>query len=415
MKSFCHSFIDCFFNHKDELQSIRNEIQKLEWMFINSHITSTNAAYYMRQMPIINNNNNNVRYVVSSENKFSYHSERKKSENKKDNNEFIYENNFTATFGKKKENIDNIINSNKKEMNINLNKTFDLSFSTGNKINEKDNRDYPETIKEQEEEYYISNKKLENKNDNNLFEENSQIDEMENMKNINLKDIKDDEFDSFLSRLKNKKKSLPIQINNNEQNKNIDLKSKKKNSFEPTSNSKNNLIETDFIAGNKKATYKPNEKTKKLLEEMDKEVNFYEDIDDASKTKSKIKNMFPEKISNTKRNYNESMKFIKNQSKKKENNINDSNSKQNLNEKDNIQSVNESSDENEEINMKKKLMKYPAYRINKQISKDKEIKKDNNNNKGKNSKVKKIKDKFEEKKEEVIKKEIVPLKIQNFQ
>ena len=87
-----------------------------------------------------------------------------------------------------------------------------------------------------------------------------------------------------------------------------------------------------------------------------------------------------------------------------------------------IQSVNESSDENEEINMKKKLMKYPAYRINKQISKDKEIKKDNNNNsnnkdqKGKNSKDKKIKDnKFEEKKEEVIKKEIVPLKIQNFQ
>ena len=50
---------------------------------------------------------------------------------------------------------------------------------------------------------------------------------------------------------------------------------------------------------------------------MDKEVNFYEDIDDASKTKSKIKNMFPEKISNTKRNYNESKKFIKNQSKKK--------------------------------------------------------------------------------------------------
>ena len=94
-------------------------------------------------------------------------------------------------------------------------------------------------------------------------------------------------------------------------------------------------------------------KQKKSLEEMDKEVNFYEDIDDASKTKSKIKNMFPEKISNTKRNYNESMKFIKNQSKKKENNTNDSNYKQNLNEKDNIQSVNESSDENEEINMKK--------------------------------------------------------------
>ena len=90
------------------------------------------------------------------------------------------------------------------------------------------------------------------------------IDERENMKNLNLKDIKDDEFDSFLSRLKNKKKSLPIQINNNEQNKNIDLKSKKKNSFEPTSNSKNNLIETDFIAGNKKATHKPNEKTKKI-------------------------------------------------------------------------------------------------------------------------------------------------------
>ena len=41
------------------------------------------------------------------------------------------------------------------------------------------------------------------------------IDEMENMKNIYLKDIKDDEFDSFLSRLKNKKISLPIQINNN--------------------------------------------------------------------------------------------------------------------------------------------------------------------------------------------------------
>ena len=42
----------------------------------------------MRLMPIINHNNT-IRYVVSSENKFSYHSERKKSENKKDNNEFI--------------------------------------------------------------------------------------------------------------------------------------------------------------------------------------------------------------------------------------------------------------------------------------------------------------------------------------
>ena len=49
----------------------------------------------------------------------------------------------------KKENInnDNIINSNKKELNnnFNINKTFDLSFSTGNKINEKNNRYYPET------------------------------------------------------------------------------------------------------------------------------------------------------------------------------------------------------------------------------------------------------------------------------
>ena len=57
----------------------------------------------------------------------------------------------------KKENInnDNIINSNKKELNnnFNRNKTFDLLFSTGNKINEKNNRDYPETIKE--EEYYL--------------------------------------------------------------------------------------------------------------------------------------------------------------------------------------------------------------------------------------------------------------------
>ena len=45
-----------------------------------------------------------------------------------------------------------------------------------------------------------------------------------------------------------------------------------KTSFEPTSNSKSNLIETDFIEENKKATYKPNEKTKELT---DKEVNFY--------------------------------------------------------------------------------------------------------------------------------------------
>ena len=30
MKSFCHSFIDGFFNYKDEFQSIKNEIQKLE-------------------------------------------------------------------------------------------------------------------------------------------------------------------------------------------------------------------------------------------------------------------------------------------------------------------------------------------------------------------------------------------------
>ena len=68
-------------------------------------------------------------------------------------------------------------------------------------------------------------------------------------------------------------------------------------------------------------------------------------------------------------------------------------------------------------------MKYPAYRINKQISKDKEVKKENNNKdeKEKNSKNKLSKDshninKDNEKNEEVFqKKEIIPLKIQNFQ
>ena len=100
------------------------------------------------------------------------------------------------------------------------------------------------------------------------------IDEMENMKNIYLKDIKDDEFDSFLSRLKNKKKSLPIQINNNEQNKNLDLKSKKKNSFEPTSNSKNNLIETDFITKIKKQLINQMKKQKNHLKKWIKKLTF---------------------------------------------------------------------------------------------------------------------------------------------
>ena len=439
MKNLCHGFIDCFFSQKDELENIKSEIQKLQWMFINSHITSTNAGYYMGQMPIINNNNNNVKYVISSENKISYLSDNKK---KNDYSENQIEN-YSATFGKKKEKtvnhinindsnvkkLDFIDNNNSKDDNINnpnnknLKKSlsFDNLFSTANKINEKKDN-FPEIIKEQDEEYNPSNEKILSQNNNITNEINSQqIDEMENMKNINLKDIKDEEFDSFLSGLKNKKNSLP----NNEkktntiQNKKIEIQGKKKNSFQPVSTSQKDLIETDFIAGNKKATYKPNEKTKKLLEEMDKDIRFYDDIDDASKTKSKIKKMFPEKKSIIKkRNYKES---IKNSNSKENNNSKTNSSKKSIN--DNISPINESSDENEEINIKKKLMKYPAYRINKQISKDKEVKKENNNKdeKEKISKNKLSKDLYnhnnenENNEEELQKKEEIPLKIQNFQ
>ena len=440
MKNLCHGFIDCFFSQKDELENIKSEIQKLQWMFINSHITSTNAGYYMGQMPIINNNNNNVKYVISSENKISYLSDNKK---KNDYSENQIEN-YSATFGKKKEknvNHVNINDSNVKKLdfidnnnskddnninnpnNKNLKKSlsFDNLFSTANKINEKKDN-FPEIIKEQDEENNPSNEKILSQNNNITNEINSQqIDEMENMKNINLKDIKDEEFDSFLNGLKNKKNSLP----NNEkktntiQNKKIEIQGKKKNSFQPVSTSQKDLIETDFIAGNKKATYKPNEKTKKLLEEMDKDIRFYDDIDDASKTKSKIKKMFPEKKSIIKkRNYKES---IKNSNSKENNNSKTNSSKKSIN--DNISPINESSDENEEINIKKKLMKYPAYRINKQISKDKEVKKENNNKdeKEKIAKNKLSKDLYnhnnenENNEEELQKKEVIPLKIQNFQ
>ena len=345
LKNLCHGFIDCFFSQKDELENIKNEIQKLQWMLINSHITSTNAAYYMNQMPIINNNNNNVKYVISSENKISYLSDNKKKCNISEN---IIEN-YSATFGKKKDNNNNNININDSNIKVlNFNKdnnsknehfnnsnnknkqkslSFDNLFSTANKINEKKDN-FPEIIKEQDEEYNPSNEKKLSQKNNIIFEENSQqIDEMENIKNINLKDIKDDEFDSFLNGLKNKKNSF----SNNEKkietipNKTIEIKGKKKNSFEPISTSQKNLVETDFIAGNKKATYKPNEKTKKILEEMDKDIQFYDDIDDASKTKSKIKKMFPEKKSLVKkRNYNES---IKNSNSKENNNSNKNSSK----------------------------------------------------------------------------------------
>ena len=444
MKNLCHGFIDCFFSQKDELENIKSEIQKLQWMFINSHITSTNAGYYMGQMPIINNNNNNVKYVISSENKMSFLSDNKKKNNFSEN---IIEN-YSATFGKKKENNDNKVNindSNVKKLNFNDNNSnddiinnsnnknkskslsFDNLFSTANKINEKKDN-FPEIIKEQDEEYNPSNEKKFSQKNNIIFEQNSQqVDEMENMKNINLKDIQDEEFDSFLNGLKNKKNSLP---NNDKKtniiipNKNLEIKAKKKNSFEPVSTSQKNLVETDFIAGNKKATYKPNEKTKKLLEEMDKDIQFYDDIDDASKTKSKIKKMFPEKKSIVKkRNYNES---IKNSNSKENNNSKIKSSKTSKN--DNIQPIYESSDENEEVNIKKKLMKYPAYRINKQVSKDKEVKKENNikDEIEKNSKKKTSKDihnnnqhnhnnENEKKEEEFEKKDVIPLKIQNFQ
>ena len=34
LKNLCHGFIDCFFSQKDELENIKNEIQKLQWMLI---------------------------------------------------------------------------------------------------------------------------------------------------------------------------------------------------------------------------------------------------------------------------------------------------------------------------------------------------------------------------------------------
>ena len=323
LKNLCHCFIDIFFNQQNEIDELNSEINKISNYLSNNFFNSKGQIIdqnnYNNSLTNFNNNNFNsnpistvcttimktkndeIDYKINNIDNFTFQSQKTVnffSNNKNnENNNVSFKKNSSNKIDKNNENdnINKVKNSSeklKKETNSN---NFDNLFINANSLNNNNNykNQYfdknSEIIYEQNDEYVSTNKKKSSidNNNNNINEENNL------MENINIKNIKDDDFDSFLDNLKKKKKSsIPNKNSNKENEKENNNKNQKKKSYEPKSNSKEKLIESDFMTGNQKVTYKLNEKTKKFIEEMEKDIEYFDDLDDSSKTKTKIKNIF---------------------------------------------------------------------------------------------------------------------------
>ena len=315
LKNLCHGFVDVFFSQKEELDTLKKEYQKLQYMMLMNNKNNVNEMSmncYTSQKE-----KKQIPYEVKNEDLFSITKVAKKEEDDTEETSSM-----TYNRNKSKKQLEEIFHKVPSEI------IPEVDEHTTEKKSNDNNVQIFQEIK------ITTHKKSQAKEE--FEEENNPI--------IDLSKVQDDEFDTMLERLKkNKKSSLPSSKDPFKKSSYYQdvsgIQSKKKKSFEPKSNSKKKLIQSDFMAGGKPVAFKPNSKTIKLMREMEQDVDIVEDID-ASPNNSKINRILPKK-----RNFNESMKAVQ---------INpltvDSNNRQ-------------------------KTMKLPSYKIDKPTTKDKSLNK----------------------------------------
>ena len=317
LKNLCHGFVDVFFSQKEELDNLKKEYQKLQYMMLmnnKNNVNDTSMNCYTSQKK-----KKQIPYEVKNEELFSITKVAKKEEDDTEETSSM-----TNNRNKSKKQLEQIFLKNPSEIIPEVDE-----HTTEKKSNDDKNVQIFQEIK------ITTHKKSKPKEE---FEEDNNV-------IIDLSKIQDDEFDTMLDKLKkNKKSSLPSSKDPFKKSSYYQdvssIQSKKKKSFDPKSNSKKKLIQSDFMAGGKPVAFKPNSKTIKLMREMEQDVDIIEDID-VSPNNTKINRILPKK-----RNFNESMKGAQ------------------------INPLTVDSNNN-----RQKTMKRPSYKIDKPTTKDKSLNK----------------------------------------
>lgn len=316
LKKMCHNLVDIIFSQKEDFDNLK---QKLNVMMITNQSKNVplniSAQQIMYESSEKNKNYNYVNNIfeVKNENLFSITKKAKKNE--------IYENKEInqRSISKTKYQLKQLYQGKQNEI-----------------IPEQTEESYPTTDKKDNSDKYINFQeiKIPNKQNKKNKENDKDI--------ISLDKIEDDEFDNLLKNLKkNKKCSLPSSKDPFKKSSNYQdvssIRSKKKKSLDIKSNSKKKLIQSDFMAGGKQVSFNPNSKTIKLMKELEKDVEFVEDLSNSPENSKK--EIIDDRV-NKKRNYKELM-------------------------------MNEQGKQNETKKIRQKQYKHPAYKIEKQTTKEK--------------------------------------------
>lgn len=323
LKKVCHNLVDIIFSQKEDLDKLKHKINVM--MITNQsknvplNISAQQIMYESSEKKRNYNYVNNI-FEVKNENLFSI--------TKKAKNREIYENNAAnqRSISKMKYQIKQFYQGKQNEI-----------------IPEQTEESYPTTDKKENSDKYVNFQeiKIPLKKNNQNKESCQDI--------ISLDKIEDDEFDNMLINLKkNKKCSLPSSKDPFKKSSNYQdvssIHSKKKQSLDIKSNSKKKLIQSDFMAGGKQVSFNPNSKTIKLMKELEKDVEFVDDLGNSPQN-----------------------------SKKDKNNINDRELDNKVNKKRNYKELmmNEQGKLNETKKTRQKQYKHPAYKIEKQTTKEK--------------------------------------------
>ena len=342
LKNICHGFIDMFFSQKEELKGIKDEIKKLQNIIINNGANNGNNNNISfnnngNKRPINkkakNNNQRSLMYnqnnIFNNNENYNYNLKNSKK------NPFLNSSNNTNIF-------DDCKNQNKRQFMPLVANPHKLRTKSPNILtNPKSN--FPETVKEVDEEYELTTmRKLknseENENKNNKEISRNNFEDLFFIENTEFKfeDINDDEFDEILKRGKNFKKNKMkmndpfkksselkkkpaleeqkenmienIEVANDEnkkkENYDFDLDIENDDNSKINEKAKNNnlgminldldIMQSDFMAGGKKVTVKLNDNVrKKITKEMssfDEPVNILEELSKNKKPSNIIHN-----------------------------------------------------------------------------------------------------------------------------
>ena len=293
LRNICHGFVDMFFNQREELKKIKEEMNLLQNSMLNNNNnrqghTKIDKVNNQKSLTFNQNNNFNKNEI------FNY--------NLKNSKKDTFISNVNLYKGEENNQINPQKKENKKEQKkLPLLGNSKLLKAKSPNYRGNPKRTLPETVVEVDEEYELNStikqnkmkekEKEKEKEIQNKIEHSFQSDLFKD-DDFKFEDIKDDEFDEILKKGKNKKAKIsnPFLLNDPFQ-KSSELKikpNKNQNDINDDLNIDNNLglinldsdeVMSDFMAGGKKISFKLNDNIRQKINSLDEPIDELEELD----------------------------------------------------------------------------------------------------------------------------------------